>query len=399
MSALILDGNQKSALAAVRSLGGRGIDVVVGSPKELGIAAYSTFAADQFVYPSPYEDVDGFMSALERAAQRCGDRPVIYAFSDATYFALYTHRDRLESVATLLFPSESSIKIVFDKYETFQLAKKLNIPAIETLAPMSEAECERISKDVSYPAVIKPRRSVSWHKKRGTFGTAQFVHAPEELVSEYRRLVELNGEAPLIQPRVTGGEYGVEMIAQGGEPVGLICHRRIRSMSPSGGAATVKETVTEGPLREALVLHARTLARALKWEGPIMVEFKVEHTTGTPYLMEINGRFWGSLPLALAAGVDMPHIYYRLARKEEGMTPEDTPPRYARTRHMMGDARWLMRVLFSFDRMRPYTYPSRLRAVLDFLNPGAGTRGDVWSYSDPKPFFRECIITLTRLWK
>ncbi len=39
-----------------------------------------------------------------------------------------------------------------------------------------------------------------------------------------------------------------------------------------------------------------------------MVEFKADARTGTPYLMEINGRFWGSLQLAIDAGVDFPAI-------------------------------------------------------------------------------------------
>jgi predicted ATP-grasp superfamily ATP-dependent carboligase len=44
------------------------------------------------------------------------------------------------------------------------------------------------------------------------------------------------------------------------------------------------------------------------WQGVAMVEFKVEANTGTPYLLEVNGRFWGSLQLAIDAGVDFPAL-------------------------------------------------------------------------------------------
>ena len=39
-----------------------------------------------------------------------------------------------------------------------------------------------------------------------------------------------------------------------------------------------------------------------------MVEFKLDARDGVAKLMEINGRFWGSLQLAVDAGVDFPAI-------------------------------------------------------------------------------------------
>lgn len=32
-----------------------------------------------------------------------------------------------------------------------------------------------------------------------------------------------------------------------------------------------------------------------------------------PKLMEIDGRFWGSLEVAIALGIDFPYLFYRLA--------------------------------------------------------------------------------------
>lgn len=44
-----------------------------------------------------------------------------------------------------------------------------------------------------------------------------------------------------------------------------------------------------------------------------MVEFKRRTTDGTFVLMEINPKFWGSLDLAIYAGVDFPYLLYRMA--------------------------------------------------------------------------------------
>ena len=48
-----------------------------------------------------------------------------------------------------------------------------------------------------------------------------------------------------------------------------------------------------------------------------MVEYKLDSSTGKPYLMEVNGRFWGSLQLAIDAGVDFPRLLIAAALGEE----------------------------------------------------------------------------------
>src|SRR2546430_8599658 len=71
------------------------------------------------------------------------------------------------------------------------------------------------------------------------------------------------------------------------------------------------------------------------WHGAAMVEFKVR-ADGRPYLMEINPRFWGSLQLAIDAGVDFPWLAYQLAA---GLTP-DSVEGYrigVRNRWLLGD--------------------------------------------------------------
>jgi predicted ATP-grasp superfamily ATP-dependent carboligase len=213
----------------------------------------------------------------------------------------------------------------------------------------------------------------------------------DDLKEKYDAMREKYGEPPLIQERVTGEEYGVEMIAEKGEPRALVVHHRLRSLSPTGGASVLKEIEPAGALRDMLITYAKKLVHELLWEGPIMVEFKVDSDTRTPKLMEINGRFWGSLPLSVAAGVDMPYLYYRLVTG--GGLPKDvvTPKEGVTTRHMMGDVLHLFRVLFARDPMRARMYPKRLQSLRDFFNTPKGTRGDVWLWNDPKPAFAELL--------
>lgn len=399
MSALVLDGHLKSALAVVRSLGNAGIQVSIGAERESGMALHSKFTKTRFIYPSPLIDQQGFIDAVLREAVRLGDKPVIFAMSDATFLSVYAYRERLLEVATLCFPEESALEMTFDKAATYSLARVSGIPTIVTYTPATDTELRELSKKLNYPAVVKSRRSVTWHENKGVFASASFVMNPHDLVERFNALKKKLGEAPLIQERLSGEEYGVEMVAHKGEPLALVVHHRIRSLSPTGGASVLKEIEPAGILHDLLLTYARTLVKALEWEGPIMVEFKVDSDTRTPKLMEANGRFWGSLPLSSAAQVDMPYYYYLLARGDAVPTDIITAREGVTTRHFMGDVLNLLRVLFTRDPMRKFLYPSRRLALHNFFTVPKGTQSDVWSWQDPKPAFMELVDILKKFFK
>ncbi len=399
MHAIILDGQLKSALSAVRSLGKTAIFVSVGAERSSGMALHSKHAKAQFTYPSPYDDQAGFVRAVRAEAIRIGGKPVVYAMSDATYLSLYGAREALKDDMTLVFPESKSVEIAFDKGATYSIARVSNVPTITTHMPVTTEEIERLGGTLKYPAVIKPRKSVSWQEGKGAFGSAEFVHTKEELMNAYTRLRETHGEPPLVQERVIGEEYGVEMIAHEGKPIAIVAHHRVRSLSPTGGASVLKEICSPGALTDLLITYAKKLALELLWEGPIMVEFKVDSDTRTPKLMEINGRFWGSLPLSVAAGVNMPHFYYLLATGGDYSNMQTEPKEGVVTRHFLGDVRHLLRVFFSRDKMRTYTYPRRREVLRTFFSTPKGTQRDVWSWGDPLPAFYEVIDMIKKLWR
>jgi hypothetical protein len=129
-----------------------------------------------------------------------------------------------------------------------------------------------------------------------------------------------------------------------------------------------------------------------------MIEYKLDAATGTPHLMEINGRFWGSLQLALDAGVDFPRL---LVARALGEQPEPVPGYRVgvRSRWWLGDMDHLL------SRMRrspellalPPGSPGRWAALRDFLvlwRPG--DRSEILRWTDPAPAFRELIEWLSQ---
>ncbi len=388
-SALVLDGNLKSALAIVRSLGGRGIIVSVGATRSTSMALHSRYATARFTYPSPYTHQAGFIEAVKAEAQRLGGKPVVYALSDATWLSLYAHRDALAPHMTLVFPSEMSVEIAFDKAATYSLAHVSGVHTIPTHAPVTHDEILRLSETLTYPVVVKSRRSVTWKDGVGIFGSASFAKDARALLTLFDTITASSGEPPLVQTCIYGEEYGVEMLTHKGKAFAMTVHHRLRSLSPTGGASVLKETIGEGDLYHELRGYAEVLVKKLAWSGPIMIEFKVDSDTRTPYLMEINGRFWGSLPLSIFAGADMPYQYFMYAVSGKPPTQVTHAREGIISNHRMGGVMHLLRVLFKRDTMRKQLYPKRMSALHDFFVLPKGTISDVWSFHDPKPAFME----------
>jgi predicted ATP-grasp superfamily ATP-dependent carboligase len=118
-----------------------------------------------------------------------------------------------------------------------------------------------------------------------------------------------------------------------------------------------------------------------------MVEFRYDPRDGLPKLMEINPRFWGSLPLAVYAGVDFPYLIFQLAQGQ----PVPAPPHYALGKR----CRWIL----PGDLLHFLKNPRRFH-----LDPGffhffdKNTAHDFFSWTDPLPVAGRVLTLLTLLY-
>jgi predicted ATP-grasp superfamily ATP-dependent carboligase len=206
-----------------------------------------------------------------------------------------------------------------------------------------------------------------------------------------RELDRLMSEAPelrypfMIQRQIEGDGTGVFALCDRGEVMMLFAHRRIREKPPWGGVSVLRESAMVDPVAGE---YARKLLAALKWTGVAMVEFKREHATGVPYLMEINGRFWGSLQLAIDAGLDFP---VRLAELclGDAVQPQPQYRTAIRSRWLLGDLDHLLLRLKHPGSALPgsLSLPELLWDFCRFLR--RDTFYEVESLSDPGPSLHE----------
>ena len=378
----VTDGEQRASLAVVRSLGRAGVSVTVGGSAPRTLAGSSRYCARQVRYPSPLDRGEDFQAFLRDELQgwRSG---VLIPMTDITTLLIAQARETLNPLVMLPIPSEEQITLARDKGRVLLLAQKLGIPCPLTFIPSERHALEEVAGKLRYPAVVKPRFSRFYQRDRWVSGGVRYAYDSEDLISKYRD-AQARIPDPLIQERIKGEGRGVFLLIWDGELKAAFCHRRLREKPPWGGVSVYRESIA---LDEKLVEESAALLKALGWKGAAMVEFKVDERDGQAKLMEINGRFWGSLQLAIDAGMDFPLLLYRLACGEN-VAPQFQYEVGVKSRWLLGDLDHLLIRLRHSGPPNGLPGPSvsRFRACLDFLKLYERKMYyEILRFDDPRP--------------
>lgn len=377
---LLLDGYSTRTLACVRSWGKMGVEFVVGGESAWDMSLFSRYAKEKCVYTSPKRDIGRFVDEVNRNCQRFGADHV-FPTSEAAILAC-SEREK-ELVATPIIPTRREIETVFSKRKTLGIAETLGIPVPRTVylnaADSTPAATAALaSLDLRFPVVVKSESSeVMVSGRAATSGKTFYARNQAELEKESRSRLSL-GQSVLLQEFIDGYGVGVSGLFAAGHPVALIGHRRIRESNPMGGPSALAESIAIEPdwLRSTMALLGQ-----IGFTGPAMVEFKVDRRRGQAYLMEINGRFWGSVLLALAAGLELPYLYWKML---QGMEIREEEKQYkigVRGRSLVGDTKCLLVCL----KGKPEGWPGEV------ASRGAAVKSYVASFFDPRT--KELILT------
>jgi predicted ATP-grasp superfamily ATP-dependent carboligase len=373
---LVLDANQRSALAIIRSLGRRGLRIIAADQRPHPLGAASKYASSSIRYSDPANSPGAFVKDVIAAADRLNIQVIVPA-TDLTTMLLASQPDLCKSVR-LATPSADSYDTLTDKSRLLELASKLAIPAPTTRIARTHAAIGDAARDLGFPIVLKPARSRYRRGDRVLSTSVQIVRDPEGLAETLRHLDWLDDIPCLVQQFVEGHGAGVFALYGPSGPIAWFAHRRIREKPPAGGVSVLSESV---PIDRSMQSAAAKLLAAANWTGVAMVEFRVAGD-GTPYLMEVNGRFWGSLQLAIDCGVDFPWLLYQLT---QGL-PTSELQSYAIGRRL----RWLLGDVDSLiAQLKPNSsgFSHKARAIAAFARSFADgkCRQEVLRLHDTKP--------------
>jgi len=305
MSMLLTDARLRACLYVARSLGRKGLNVFMGESAWLSphfadptkvLSFKSNFCKGFFFYPHP-ADSDSFVSYMTELAKNFD---ALIPINEDTLIPICKNSEKFTNI---LLPRFQDLEIALDKRKVVNLCLKLGIPTPQTFFPNNQAELEKLN----YPVIVK------WRREDISYPRYRICYSKRDLLQQYKAMDKIQSN-PIIQERIEGFGTGFFALFDKHHKLkAYFIHRRIREYPISGGPSACCASFWN----EQVLEYGLKLLKALHWAGIGMVEFKFDNKDHVPKVMEINPRFWGSLPLAILSGVDFPYLLFKLIIGED----------------------------------------------------------------------------------
>jgi len=377
MRVLVLDACQRAALACVRSLGQSGFEVIAADEIPNTLAGVSKYCFETVVYPSPYQAPRGFVEWAKVAFLEL-EIDAVLPVTEVTTDLIVRNRCIWPNIK-IPFADIKKIDDLSNKVKLFQLASSIGVPVPRSVVVDNISDMHSAAESIGYPVVFKPARSrvLVGDKWQGT--AVKVVESVDELESLMGNFPDFNFPA-LLQEFVPGKGVGIFTLYRQSKQYAYFAHNRLREKPPEGGVSVLSESRL--PQQEVLD-YTTKLLNASGWEGVAMVEYRESKERGI-YLMEVNARFWGSLQLAIEAGVNFPALLLDelSAGKEDAVNGENYKVG-VKLRWFLGD---LDRLYLLFKTWRTVGWVSLLRECVTFgLACFSSAKSEVFRLSDIKP--------------
>ncbi len=302
-----------SGLGIVRSLGRRGIPVYALDPEPTRVGMNSRFCISK-VCPSIESDERAHVRYLLELSERLGQKPVLFPTGDNTVLCYAKHESLLKNYYLFTGPTCNIIERLVTKDALFRTAVDCVIPVPDTYIPGSFADVEDISSRISYPCIIKPIRSHSWHQEAiqrmlGSTRKVLLANGRDELLESYRAIAQHDADV-IISEVIAGPDsnlyYFVFYVDDEHRVLGRFCGRKLRLYPVHFGSASFVSSV-DVPELEALSIR---FLEKLEYRGLGGIEFKLDARDGHFKLIEFNARFGLWDVLGARCGVDIAYTAY-----------------------------------------------------------------------------------------
>jgi hypothetical protein len=349
--ALVTDADQPGAVAGLRALARAGHGAIALGPDAWAAGLLARGVAGRAVGPDAITDPTGFAARVGELARAHGP-VVVYPAREGSIDALTSAA--LPAEAILPFPGPEVLGPLRDKASLPRLAAAGGLRAPDTIVEGTPGELVRLPVD--RPVVVKARDC-----------------GPELLDVTVARtpsqLVELLAAAPpnarlILQELAEGPLVCLALVVdRDGRLVERFQQRSLRQWPLDAGPSTV--AVSVAPDDELFAAATAMLAASGFW-GLAQLDFLM--TPDGPRLIDVNPRFYTSLGLALASGVNLPAAWHAVTTGTGRWTP---------TAYRTGVGyRRLEADVAAAVRGHPLLLGSR---------PRRPRIGSVWSSADPLP--------------
>jgi len=309
---LVLGAAPRVAVPIARSLRRIGVRCIVGTFSPKNSALGSNAVRRTVRLPHPKESA-AFLSALTSLIET-EDIDTIFPGSDIAMGGIGDHYERLSELVYAGCPPPDVMCGAFEKNRTFEAASACGIELPSSYIAGTVAELDELRGEIRFPIIAK-RRSAAI---AGDFKIRQYFSF-EALRADYLAYPSMGAQT--ILQRYDGGEgVGLVVIVRDGQVLAPFQYRSLRELPTTGGVSCVVESEK---VDDELLARTISLLRTLRWEGVAMVEFIRDRTTRNYRFLELNGRYWGCLAVALQSGLEYPAYEWRLAHGLDPMIASD----------------------------------------------------------------------------
>ena len=307
---LILGHDTRSFLSVIRSLGRYGCEVHAGDCPPNSPALFSRYIKKIHFMPEYGASAERWKKTLTAILEK-ESFDLVVPCHDENIIPLQSNRAFFEKMARIYLLDDSVFELASNKCKATMHAQALGIPVPNFVIIKNEGNVGNIKAQISFPAVMKPVFSFTADNIKSR-NEVRIIRDAEEFSAAMEFMP--SDQDILLQEYFEGRGTGVEVLARDGEILFAFQHIRIHE-SPLGVSAYRKSV----PLNGELFIASQKLLKSIGYSGVAMLEFKVNERTKEWKFIEINGRFWGSLPLAVSAGADFPRFLYEvlLGKREE----------------------------------------------------------------------------------
>jgi len=359
-----------TGLGVIRSLGRRGIPVIGLDPYSREIGHFSRYCQG-IVCPDPKTKEGEYVDFLLYLGEQLNTKGVLIPTSDVDVLAISKHREKLEKYYHFPMAKLDIIEKLVNKRIFYKTLDELDMPHPKTYFPNDNSDVAQISKEISYPCIIKPIFSY-----KSKFGAKVLkVNSEQELIKAFER-TNLNAQEIVIQEVIPGSDTNMYLVGayfnSASEPLGIFTFKRIRQYPRGFGNGALCASVWTPEIAKLCV----SFLNKIKYHGIIDAELKKDPRDNKFKFIEINARTGWQNSLATRCGVNLPYMAYMDAIGQD----------VEKATSQRDDVKWV----YMFDDLRS-SFESMMERELSPIEYIKSLRGEkqyaIFAWDDPAPSF------------
>jgi protein-tyrosine-phosphatase/predicted ATP-grasp superfamily ATP-dependent carboligase len=382
-TALIFGEDTRSFLTVIRSLYEAGMIVDVVCFSNTSVALQSKYINKVYGLNHQSMTVDSWCSAVEGILSN-KHYDIVIPCDERALFPLMDIKDKLNLKTAFAVPDKNIVGPLFNKVETRQTAELCEVTVAKgEHLNLQHFSFEQLTEEFGLPLVLKPTQSYA-EEELNKRQSVKIAHNMDDL-NDF--ILQNGDQLCLVESYFSGFGVGVSILAKEGKIKAAFAHARVAEPETGGGSSYRKAI----PIEPSMLYACQKFCMELQYTGVAMFEFKFNPKTKDWILIEINARFWGSLPLAVFAGVDFPvmlaHVLLNLH-----VSDKLTYNHSAYARSFTSD---IYAIKSEFDNLRDKSgaltaFKQLSRRLLSFSRLLTGNDTiDSFSWKDQKPFWAE----------